>query len=190
MGRSRSQRRAVAGLMIDLFDENTSLGWRVKYRVSAELALEKIALKQWREIWLTNGELAGVQALRPEQKKTLNQVLVAELLATTITLNELLRNAQCYGRSRTMGMPEWKRLQRHVWRRGQSVANGKPVYYKSDEIAPPEDATERAIAKVRLWPHPASRAMDAKGEPVSDKNGAPVFGDKAVRVYPPTQQSC
>lgn len=177
MGRSRSQRRAVAGLMVDLFDENTSLGWRVKYRVSAELALEKIALKQWREIWLTNGELAGVQALRPEQKKTLNQVLVAELLATTITLNELLRNAQCYGRSRTMGMPEWKRLQRHA-------------RFNASVILAPEDATEKAIKKVRQWPHPASRAMDAKGEPMSDKNGAPVFGDKAVRVYPPTQQSC
>lgn len=177
MGRSRSQRRAVAGLMVDLFDENTSLGWRVRYRVSAELALEKIALKQWREIWLTNGELAGVQPLKPQQQKGLDrpcQVLMAGLLAVTITLSELQRNAGLFGRSRTMGMPEWKRLRRHA-RFNESV------------ILAPEDATELAIAKVRLWPHPASRAMDAKGEPVSDRNGAPVFGDKAVRVYPPTQ---
>src|SRR5690242_6631755 len=173
MGMSRATRRAVSGVMIDLFDENTSLGWRVKYRVSAALALEKIALKQWREIWFDNGELAGVQPLKPEQKKTLGKVLVERLIAVTITLPEVKRNAGVYGRSRTIGMPEWKRLRR------QHVAKEK-----YNRIVDPEDATERAIEKVRAWPFPASVMRDGRGAAVVDEHGEPVFGDKAVRVYP------
>jgi hypothetical protein len=40
----------------------------------------------------------------------------------------------------------------------------------------PEDAIERAQEKVKQWPWPASRIDDGRGEPV--------FGDRAVRVYP------
>ena len=39
-----------------------------------------------------------------------------------------------------------------------------------------EDAVERAIRKLQQWPFPASRTDDGMGEPV--------YGDKAVRVYP------
>ncbi len=132
--------------------------------VPARLALAKLAARQWREIWLENGDLAGVQPLKPEQQKTLHQILIEQLIAVTITLAELKRNAGLYGRSHTLGMSEWKRLRRQA-------------RFDPSKILPPEDATERAIEKVRLWPYPASVIG-------ADENGSPVFGDKAVRVYP------
>lgn len=168
MGKSRATRRSVSGVMVNLFDENTSLGCRVKYRVSATLALEKIALKQWRAVWYENGDLAGAQPMRAETiaiaGKTFNDVLIERLIGVTITLAEVRRNAGEFGESHTMGMPEWKRLNRHA-------------LFDASRILPAEDAIERAIAKVRQWPFPASVIG-------TDEKGAPVFGDKAVRVYP------
>lgn len=160
-GRTRAQRRDASGLVVDVFSTNTALGWTVIRQVPVAFALEMIALKQWREIWYDNGELAGVQPLRPEDRKTLSQVLIERLAAVTITNPELRRNAGLYGRSSTIGMQEWKRLQR-AGKRVFVGENFRPV------ILEPEDAIERAIEKVRLWPYPAS-----------------VGGDKAVRVYPP-----
>jgi hypothetical protein len=163
MGKSRNQRRVERGVLIDVYPTNTALGWEPVRRVAVQYALEKVAAKQWREIWLTNGDFAGVQPIRPEERKTLNQVLIERLIAVTITLPELKRNAGLYGRSHTLGMSEWKRLRRHA-------------RFDESKILAPEDATERAIEKVRSWPYPASRIDDGSGEPV--------FGDKAVRVYP------
>jgi hypothetical protein len=178
MGKSRSERRAIAGLVVDVFSTETVLGWNVIYRVPAAKALEMVALKQWREIWYENGELAGVQPLKPEERKTLHQVLVERLVAVTITLPELKRNAGVYGRSTTIGMPEWRRLQRA----GKRVLVGEQL---RPVILEPEDATERAIEKVRLWPYPASVMRDKRGDAVTDDKGVPIFGDRAVRVYPP-----
>lgn len=171
MGRSRAARRNLYGIQIDVFSTNPVHGWKVIRQVSAYYALEMIALKKWREIWYDNGELAGVQPLKPEEKKSLHQVLVERLIAVTITFSEVQRNAGLYGRSHTIGMPEWKRLQRA----GKRVLAGEQL---RPVILEPEDATERAIEKVRLWPYPASVIG-------TDKDGKPVFGDKAVRVYPP-----
>lgn len=165
MGKSRALRRSISGLTVDVFSANTALGWNVVKQVSAEFALEMIALKQWREVWYESGELAGVQPLKPEERKTLHQVLVERLIAVTITLEEVKRNAGLHGRSHTIGMPEWKRLRRHA-------------RFDERKILPPEDAIERAIEKVRLWPYPASVIG-------TDDKGEPVFGDRAVRVYPP-----
>jgi hypothetical protein len=82
----------------------------------------------------------------------------------TITLPELKRNAGLFGPSHTIGMPEWKRLKRHA-------------RLDESKILPPEDATELAIAKVAQWPFPQS-VIGRK------KDGTPIFGDKAVRIYP------
>jgi hypothetical protein len=170
MGKSRSERRAASGLVIALFSINT-IGWKVIRQVPVSYALEQIALKKWREIWFENGELAGVQPLKPEEKKTLNQVLLERLIAVTITLPELKRNAGLYGRSHTLGMAEWKRLKRHA-------------RFDENKILPPEDETERAIEKVRLWPYPASVMRTRHGDAVTDEKGKPLFEDKAIRVYP------
>lgn len=164
MPKTQSERRRLKGQTLNLFSSNTALGWQVTRQVPAETALLKIALKQWREIWYEDGTLAGVQPLRPEERKCLSQALLERLIAVTITLPELKRNAGLYGRSRTLGMPEWKRMQRHA-------------RFDENKLLPPEDATERAVEKVRQWPYPQSVVG-------VDKNGAPLFGDKAVRVYP------
>ena len=50
---------------------------------------------------------------------------------------------------------------------------------KAQHRAVPEDAIERAIRKLQQWPFPASR--------IDDGSGQPVYGDRAVRVYPRTQ---
>ena len=47
---------------------------------------------------------------------------------------------------------------------------------RAEHAEVPEDAVERAITKVRQGPHPASR--------IDDGSGQPVYGDRAVRVYP------
>jgi predicted alpha/beta hydrolase len=164
MGKSRAQRRTARGKIINLFFTNTTLGWRVASHVPVELAVEKIALRQWREVFFEDGSLAGVQPLKPPEGKALSEVLIERLIAVTITLPEIKRNAGLYGRSHTIGMPEWKRLRRHA-------------RLDDQKILPPEDAIERAIEKVKQWPYPASRIG-------TDEKGAPVFGDRAVRVYP------
>lgn len=175
MGKSRSERRAALGLVVDVFSPNTNLGWKVIRQVPVSYALQQIAQKQWREIWYEHGELAGVQPLKPVAStatKTLHQVLTEALIGVTITRQELERNAGLYGRSHTIGMSEWKRLRRHA-------------RFDERKILPPEDATERAIEKVKQWPFPANVMRNAHGVAVHDADGKPVFGDKAVRTYPP-----
>jgi hypothetical protein len=44
------------------------------------------------------------------------------------------------------------------------------------QIAPPMDAIEHSIRKLQQWPFPASR--------IDNGTGKPVYGDRAVRVYP------
>lgn len=177
MGKSSAVRRAERGLTINLFSANTHLGWKVIRHVPVELAIGQLAQRKWREIWYEadadgKRELAGVQPLPPAEKtKTLHQVLAERLVAVTITLPEVQRNAGLYGRSHTLGMPEWKRLTRHA-------------RHDTKRILAPEDAIERAIEKVRLWPYPASVLRDKAGNAVTDANGKPQFGDKAVRTYP------
>jgi hypothetical protein len=163
MPKTQSERRRLKGLTVNLFSTHTLLGWNVIRQVTAREALEKVALKKWREIWYENGDLAGVQPLKAEQPKTLGDVLTECLIGVTITLNEVQRNAGLFGPSHTIGMPEWKRLKRHA-------------RFDEKQILPPEDATERAIEKVRQWPYPASR--------IDDGSGLPVYGDRAVRCYP------
>lgn len=169
--KTQSERRRLNGLTVNLFADNTMLGWRVLRQVAAEFALEQIALKKWREIWFEDGTLAGVQPLKPVERSALSEALIEPQIAVTITNSELRRNAGLYGKSRTIGMPEWKRLQRHA-------------RFDEKKILAPEDATERAIEKVRQWPFPQSVVRNADGSVRLNKNGDPVFGDKAVRVYP------
>jgi hypothetical protein len=171
-GKRPRTRASNEAYRVNVFSANTALGWKVIRQVPVEFALEQIALCKWREIWYENGELAGVQSLKPVEKKTLHQVLTERLVAVTITLSEVRRNAGLYGRSHTIGMSEWKRLRRHA-------------RFDERKILPPEDATERAIEKVRQWPYPASVKRDQHGDAVTDEKGQAVFGDRAVRVYPP-----
>lgn len=178
MPKSNSELRRLKGLTVNFFAANIALGYRVVRQVDAALAMEKLALKKWRDVWHVDGSFLGVMPAKPAEHKTLNQVLIERLIAVTITNGELRRNAGLYGRSRTAGLTEWQRARRRKWRKGVPLEDGgEGVWYRTDEIADPEDATERAVEKVRQWPFPAS----LRG---ADKEGNPIFGDKAVRVYP------
>lgn len=168
MGRSRAERRRKSGAVLNLFSTNTTLGWIVECTVSFEMALEKVALRKWRFVYWEadgDGELAGVQALKPEEPKAHKVVPTMEPSRATITLDEMRKNAGLDGGSATAGMQEWKRERRQ---RRARVDKGKIVAL--------EDGIERAIEKVKQWPFPASR--------VDDGSGPAVFGDRAVRVYP------
>jgi hypothetical protein len=179
-GKRPRKRASNEAFLVDVFSPIMTLGLKRLRRVPVEYALERIALKQWREVWLDNGDLAGAQPLRPEEARAMKGLLFERLAAVTITLDELKRYVGLYGPSHTMGMAEWKRLQRD----GKRVFVGERLY---PVVLEPEDRTERALEKLRLWPHPASVKRDARGDAVKDGRGKPVFADKAVRVYPPAQ---
>ena len=164
LGKTRSSRRERCGA-INVYAAETVLGWRIIDQVGADIAAQQVGLRRWREVFYEDGTLAGVQPLKPAERMALGDVLIGRLMAVTITLPELKRNAGLYGRSHTIGMPEWRRLCRHA-------------RYDEKKILPPEDLNELAIEKVRLWPYPASRIG-------TQEDGSPVFGDKAIRVYPP-----
>ena len=158
------------GDVFNVYAAETALGWRVIGRTSPSCAVEKITSGQWREVFYESGELAGYQIapVVSSMRTALPDRLTDQWMASsfgppTITLSEVKMNAGLFGRSRTLGKPEWKRRLRRA-------------RYDREKILSPEDAIERAIGKVKQWPYPASRIDDGSGEPV--------YGDKAIRVYP------
>jgi hypothetical protein len=170
MGKSRSERRSSSGALFNLFAANTALGWRVIDQVTGTLAAQKLAAGKWREVFYEDESFAGYQVVSATTSG--KKVPSREGSPPTITLAEVQMNAGLYGRSRTLGMPEWKRAIRHVIRKGPDGAK-----YDTGKIAEPEDAIERAIEKVKLWPFPANRIG-------TDDDGNPVYGDRGIRVYP------
>lgn len=164
MGKSRSERRAASAVLFNLYSSNTVLGWRVIDQVPMELAVVKVALKKWQRIFYADGELAGFQPLTEASAPPAKVAFSLDGSPATITLTEVKMNAGLYGRSHTSGMPEWKRIGRHA-------------KYDEKKILPPEDRIEQAREKVRSWPFPASVLG-------MDEDGKPIFGDRAIRVYP------
>lgn len=166
MSKSSAERRLAKGDLANLYTKGTLVGCRVVRQVPVSLALEKVALGMWRRVFYEDGSEAGFQPYaqpQPERPRAPQPGASLDGSPPTITLTEVRMNAGEFGASRTKGMPEWKRLKRHA-------------KYDEKKILAPEDAIERAIAKVKLWPYPASRVDDGSGEPV--------YGDKAIRVYP------
>jgi hypothetical protein len=162
MGKSRSERRTSSGALFNLFAANTALGWRVIDQVTGTLAAQKLAAGKWREVVYEDESFAGYQVVSAATSG--KKVPSREGSPPTITLAEVQMNAGLYGRSRTLGLPEWKRKRRRA-------------KYDEDKILAPEDAIERAIVKVKLWPFPANRIG-------TDDDGNPVYGDRGIRVYP------
>lgn len=166
MSKSSAERRLARGDVANLYAKGTLVGCRILRQVPMATALEKVALGKWRRVFYEDGSLAGFQPYAEPQPAKSHSTAAGVSLdgsAPTITLTEVRMNAGEFGKSHTQGMPEWKRLKRHA-------------KYDEKKILAPEDAIERAIAKVKLWPYPASRVDDGSGEPV--------YGDKAIRVYP------
>jgi len=155
-----SQRRARgAARNLYLFAAGTTLGWRVVHMTSSTEAAENLAKRRWRQVYDEQGNLLGYQIMADKRSDT---EILSKPTACSITMRVCQLNAGLGGRSRTLGMPEAKKLNRPAGSNGH--------------IPVPDDAVERAIQKVRQWPHPASR--------IDDGTGVAVYGDKAVRVYP------
>lgn len=160
MSKTSATRRACKG-DLNLYSADTTLGWRVVGHTSAHGATAKLARGDWREVYDEQGHHLGYQVLVGKRCKC---SFSPHSSSSSVSARESELNAGLRGASRTAGLTEEQRLNRHN------------QYGKS---LPPEDAIERAMEKVRLWPYPASRVDDGSGEAV--------FGDRAVRVYPKTQ---
>lgn len=164
---SRSTRRNNSTNRNDsflLFSSDTALGWRVIRRVSFASSERNVDKGIWRRVNSHLGAHIGYQLVC---SANCGFDIPSHSSPTYISASEVMLYAgQAFkdGLSRTAGLTEKERAAR----RG-----------KWDKILPMEDAVERVSGKVELWPHPASRMDDGKGDPV--------FGDKAIRVYPRVQ---
>jgi hypothetical protein len=141
-----------------VFPADVSRGWRVVRQVTATHAFEKVTLGKWREVFDDGGNFLGCQVLATFRT---DQDLPSGASSTSITWREAMLYAGLGGESRTIGMNEDQRITR------QNLVS---------RSLPPEDRIERVMAKVECWPYPASR--------IDDGRGAPVFGDRAIRIYP------
>ena len=138
-GKTRSQCRELRG-EIAVYPAETSLGWRVIRHVPATEAREKLATGEWREVYDEHQSFLGCQILANFK---VDQELPSGASSTSITVRECLLNAGIREtsrgvvlglKSRTAGMTEDERISR-------KNKFGKPL--------PPEDAVERARAKVK-----------------------------------------
>ena len=67
-GRTKSQRRAHSGALINVYPLNTTLGWAVVDQVDASWAAEKLACRKYREVRNSDGSFAGIQPCHAEHK--------------------------------------------------------------------------------------------------------------------------
>lgn len=134
----------------NLYPPETERYWRVIRIVRFEQAESKVAAGEWRRDFEADGQPCYRVIPTHEKEKD----LPSGRTSVSITARESMLNAFAAafrdGRSRTVVLTEEQRLSRRDSR-------GKAL--------PPEDAVERAVAKVREWPK--------------------AHGDRAVRVYPP-----
>jgi hypothetical protein len=135
--------------------------WRVIRDVTLALGERNVDRNIWRRVNSHLGDHIGYQILSSENS---DKESPSRSSPTYISASEIMIYAgQAFkgGVSRTAGLTETERAER----RG-----------KFDKVMPLEDAVERIAAKVACWPFPASRIDNGKGDPV--------YGDKAVHVYP------
>lgn len=145
MSKSANARRSSIGERnVNVYPPETTLGWRVIRMVSPTKAAEKLARGEWREVRDEHGAFIGCQILASCAKE---KDLPSRASASAITVRESELNAGLGGASRTIGLPEEKRIAR-------SNPFGHPL--------PPEDAIERAIAKVREYGNRRLFGMEVK----------------------------
>lgn len=122
------------------------LGWRVIRHVSGAQGEEMVARGKWREVYDEQNNHVGYQIVASWKSDL--EILSGGPSPNSITKREVEMNAGLYGRSRTQGMPEESRVARFDSR------TGKPL--------PPEDAIERAVAKVAEFGRMRLRANPLK----------------------------
>lgn len=134
MSKSRNEQRSErSDRCINVYPPETTLGWRAIRMVSPTKAAEKLARGEWGEVRDEHGSFIGCQILASCAKE---KDLPSSPSASAITVRESELNAGLGGASRTIGLPEEKRITRRN-------PFGHPL--------PPEDAIERAIEKVREY---------------------------------------
>lgn len=136
-----------------LFRATSSLGWAISKRISYDKGERLVDQRVARRVDDEYGKHIGYQPCEPSEAKDDAPVVRS---SPAISQGEILANAGTafrLGGSRTAKMSEAMRISR--------------THPRSGKLLPAEDRIERAVAKVKAWPHPAS-----------------VAGDKAVRVYP------
>jgi len=164
MGKGPRIRTSNEAYCLNLYSADIALGWRVIRTVRQCQGAKKVQLGEWRMVLNELGEHIGYQVLANFRT---DRDLPSGASSTSITVTEILLNALTIfrdGRSRTKGLSEEKRITRHRHIDGKAL--------------PPEDAVERAQAKVAAWPRPASHVIPG------DQDSP--MGDRAVRVYPKT----
>jgi len=146
------------GEKVYVYPADTSLGWRVVRYVSIAFGMLRVKRGEWRIEPERNGHLGGFQIL----ENGLGDFEVeSKRGSTTINAHEVQLVAGLFGQSRTVGLSEDERISRRA-RDGRALE--------------PDDDIEKACGKYHQWPAPASRIDNGKGKPV--------YGDRAVRVYP------
>lgn len=163
MGTRPTRRGHGGNRNFSLWSPETDQGWRVVRQVSFAEGENKCARGEWRPVEDGHGNRLGYQVLA---NRISDESLVSGASSISISVKEVELNAGAAAfkrsKSQTAGMPEEQRIAR------RHPKSGKPL--------PPEDEIERATEKVKAWPYPQSRIDNGKGKPV--------FGDRAVRVYP------
>ncbi|MBS1803532.1 MAG: hypothetical protein JST28_09195 [Acidobacteria bacterium] len=115
----------------------TTLGWRVVRSCGLEEGRKMVSLGDWEEVQDYDGGVA-FQLRSPDRAVKGDYDILSMHAPASISMQEMQVNAGCMGRSRTFGMSEDRRLERRD----------------------PEDAIERTIAKVKVWPHVGPRKGD------------------------------
>lgn len=139
---ARPRRRSPASQRgrreFQLFDRNTSLGWRVTRRIGHAQGEKLVDSNYARRVNDCNGEHIGYQLLDPNT--IVNEGLPSVLSPVVLTAREMdLIAGQSFehGRSRTARMSEVQRITR--------------VHPFTRKILPPEDEVERAAAKLMAF---------------------------------------
>jgi hypothetical protein len=122
-----------------VYGSYTTLGWRVVRHCTQARGEAMVQQGEWRRVVSReSGELIGFQLVSPDRCTKGDYDLLSMHAPAAISVSEMQVNAGCHGRSRTRGMSEDRRLERRE----------------------PEDAIERTMAKIAVWPLVGSRKGD------------------------------
>jgi hypothetical protein len=122
-----------------VFAACTTLGWQVVRRLTFAKGEAMANAGVYARVY---DEVTGLQiGYQIAKEPATDKDIPSQPTQAVISISELEANAGVRGRSRTAGLPEHKRLER-----------AKRTSRKTGKLLLPEDAIERATAKVRVYP--------------------------------------
>jgi hypothetical protein len=128
---------SLATRRFKVYGAYTALGWRVVRHCTLAAGMKMVASGEWEQVEDSNGDIA-FQLKTPDRAMKGDYDILSTHAPAAINVSEMQVNAGCHGRSRTRGMCEDRRLERRN----------------------PEDAIERTMAKVAVWPLVGPRKGD------------------------------